>query len=90
MTATIAATTRFTGTIKFVNPKGGFGFIIPDELEHFAVDRRGRHDVYFHCSALPDVRGDGVRLRIAENAGVSFIMEIGPKGIPQGADIRRE
>ena len=64
---------RQTGTVKWFNPRKGYGFIGPED---------GSMDVFVHYSAI---NGDGY-LQLEEGQKVEYEVEEGPKGI-QAANV---
>ena len=64
------------GTVKWFDPKKGYGFIQPDE--------EGAEDVFVHYSAIA---GEGFR-NLDQGEHVEFTIEDSPKG-PQAANVVR-
>ena len=56
------------GTVKWFNPRKGYGFIKVDDEEN---------DVFVHAN---EVTGAGLRNELYENQRVEFEIEQGPKG----------
>jgi CspA family cold shock protein len=63
------------GTVKWFNPRKGFGFITVDDQDG---------DVFVHAN---EVTGAGERNELYENQRVEFEIEQGPKG-PMAKDVK--
>jgi ATP-dependent RNA helicase RhlE len=66
---------RQTGTVKWYNPRKGFGFVVPDQ---------GSEDVFLHRSGLPA----DLAATLAEGARISFNLVEQAKG-PSAVDVAR-
>jgi CspA family cold shock protein len=64
-----------TGTVKWFNPRKGFGFIKVDGTDN---------DVFVHAN---EVTGAGFRNELADNQRVEFEIGQGPKG-PMAKNVR--